>query len=111
MTGTASTAPCTARLHYVRCFIRFPAWPDSITSTATDTIDSAAPSTSTPPSPELHGWSFRHPHPSRADARHLEWCAERLGPAFATGLVIHTGPRTIRLTDRIIAVPIAALWP
>jgi predicted AAA+ superfamily ATPase len=48
--------------------------------------------------------------PSRADARHLEWCAERLGPAFATGLVIHTGPRVIRLTDRIAAVPIAALW-
>jgi predicted AAA+ superfamily ATPase len=48
--------------------------------------------------------------PSRNDARHLEWCAERLGPAFTAGLVIHTGPRVIRLTDRITAVPIAALW-
>jgi predicted AAA+ superfamily ATPase len=48
--------------------------------------------------------------PSRADARHLEWCAQRLGPAFAAGLVIHTGPRAIRLTDKIAAVPIAALW-
>ena len=48
--------------------------------------------------------------PSRADARHLEWCAERLGPAFAAGLVVHTGPRVIRLTDRITAVPIASLW-
>jgi predicted AAA+ superfamily ATPase len=48
--------------------------------------------------------------PSLADARHLEWCAERLGPAFTAGLVIHTGPRTIRLTDRITAVPIARLW-
>ena len=48
--------------------------------------------------------------PSRADARHLEWCAQRLGPAFATGLVIYTGPRVIRLTDRIAAVPMAALW-
>jgi predicted AAA+ superfamily ATPase len=47
---------------------------------------------------------------TRADTRHLEWCAERLGPTFATGLVVPTGPRVIRLTDRITAVPIAALW-
>jgi len=48
--------------------------------------------------------------PSRADARHLEWCADRFGPDFAAGLVVHTGPRTIRLTEQIVAVPVAALW-
>jgi predicted AAA+ superfamily ATPase len=48
--------------------------------------------------------------PSRSDARHLEWCAERLGPAFTAGLVIHTGPRAFRLTDRVLALPIAGLW-
>jgi hypothetical protein len=48
--------------------------------------------------------------PSRTDARHLEWCAERLGPTFTAGLVIHTGPRVIHLTGQIAAVPIAALW-
>ncbi len=48
--------------------------------------------------------------PSRSDARHLVWCAERLGPAFTAGLVVHTGPRAFRLTEQIVAVPIVSLW-
>ena len=48
--------------------------------------------------------------PSAADARHLEWFAERVGSTFAAGLVLHTGPRVFRLAERIVAVPIASLW-
>lgn len=48
--------------------------------------------------------------PSAADARHLEWFAERVGSTFAAGVVLHTGPRVFQLADRIVAVPIASLW-
>ena len=48
--------------------------------------------------------------PSAADARHLEWFAERIGSAFAAGIVLHTGPRVFRLAERMVAVPIASLW-
>jgi predicted AAA+ superfamily ATPase len=48
--------------------------------------------------------------PSAADARHLEWLSERLGPRLASGLLVHTGPRIFRLSERILAVPIASLW-
>jgi uncharacterized protein len=48
--------------------------------------------------------------PSPADARHLEWLHERLGSRLALGLLVHTGPRLFRLTERILAVPIATLW-
>jgi predicted AAA+ superfamily ATPase len=48
--------------------------------------------------------------PSTADARHLEWFAERVGSAFTAGIVLHTGPRVFRLAERIVAVPIASLW-
>lgn len=48
--------------------------------------------------------------PKQDDARHLRWCAERLGPAFLAGLVVHTGPRVIRWDARTAAVPIAHLW-
>jgi hypothetical protein len=48
--------------------------------------------------------------PSAADARHLEWFAERVGSTFAAGIVLHTGPRVFRLAERIVAVPIASLW-
>ena len=48
--------------------------------------------------------------PSAADARHLEWFAERVGSAFAAGIVLHTGPRVFRLGERILAVPIASIW-
>jgi hypothetical protein len=48
--------------------------------------------------------------PSAADARHLEWLHERLGSRLAAGLLVHTGPRFFRMTERILAVPIASLW-
>lgn len=48
--------------------------------------------------------------PSRPDARHLEWFQEQIGPRFTIGLLVHTGPRLFRLTERIFAVPVASLW-
>jgi predicted AAA+ superfamily ATPase len=48
--------------------------------------------------------------PSRADGRHLQWLHERIGDRLAIGLVVHTGPRLFRLTERILAVPVASLW-
>lgn len=48
--------------------------------------------------------------PSPSDARHLEWLHERLGSRFAVGLLVHTGPRVFRLTERVLAVPVASLW-
>lgn len=48
--------------------------------------------------------------PSRDDARHLAWLRDELGERFITGVVLHTGPRSFELGDRIIAAPIDALW-
>lgn len=48
--------------------------------------------------------------PARRDATHLEWLRDHLGDRFLSGAVLHTGPKTFPLSDRIAAVPIAALW-
>jgi uncharacterized protein len=48
--------------------------------------------------------------PSRDDARHLEWLHTELGDRFVAGAVLHTGPSMLRLGERIIAIPICALW-
>jgi uncharacterized protein len=48
--------------------------------------------------------------PTRGDARHLEWLRERLGERFLAGAVLHTGPRPFRLSERVFALPICALW-
>ena len=48
--------------------------------------------------------------PSRQDARHLEWLHDELGDRFVAGAVLHTGPSTLRLAERILAIPICALW-
>jgi predicted AAA+ superfamily ATPase len=48
--------------------------------------------------------------PTRSDARHLEWLREHLGERFLAGAVLHTGPRPFRLSERIFALPICALW-
>jgi predicted AAA+ superfamily ATPase len=45
-----------------------------------------------------------------SDARHLEWFREHVGPRLIAALVVHTGPRTFRLSDHVHAVPIASLW-
>ena len=47
---------------------------------------------------------------ARADAKHLRWLREELGERFLAGVVLHTGPRTYELDEKIIAAPIAALW-
>lgn len=45
-----------------------------------------------------------------SDSRGLRWLRDRLGDAFAAGYVLHTGPLSQPLDERIWAVPIAALW-
>ncbi len=46
----------------------------------------------------------------RSDARYLEWLREAMGDRFVAGLVMHTGPDTFDLSDRIAAAPISTLW-
>lgn len=48
--------------------------------------------------------------PKLADARHLIWLRDRLGDDFIAGIVFHTGPRVIRLDERVSALPISSLW-
>lgn len=48
--------------------------------------------------------------PTGSDARHLVGLRDRLGDAFVAGILFHTGPRTFALAERVMAVPIAALW-
>lgn len=48
--------------------------------------------------------------PKRDDARHLIWLRDELGADFVRGAVLHTGPYTFELDDRILAVPICAIW-
>ena len=49
--------------------------------------------------------------PDSNDARHLAWLRDELAERFVAGVVFHTGPRVFSLGDRILAAPIAALWP
>jgi hypothetical protein len=48
--------------------------------------------------------------PDARAARHLAWLAERIGERFLAGVVLHTGPRTYALGERITAAPISVLW-
>ena len=48
--------------------------------------------------------------PSPAAARHLAALRDLYPDAFVAGIVFHTGPRTYRLGDRLVATPISALW-
>jgi hypothetical protein len=48
--------------------------------------------------------------PDPRDARHLTWLRDVVGDRFVAGAVLHTGPRAFRLSDRVLAVPICALW-
>jgi hypothetical protein len=48
--------------------------------------------------------------PDHTSARHLTWLRDELGDRFLAGVVLHTGPATIRFGDRIAAAPIAAIW-
>ena len=48
--------------------------------------------------------------PDRDSGRHLAWLRDRLGNRFVRGAIFHTGPRQYEVDDRIVAVPICALW-
>jgi uncharacterized protein len=48
--------------------------------------------------------------PKPDDARHLAWLRDEVGPDFVAGIVLHTGPRTFTMGDRIVAAPICTLW-
>jgi len=48
--------------------------------------------------------------PTSSDARHLVTLRDRLGDAFVAGILFHTGPRAFSLGERVIVVPISALW-
>jgi predicted AAA+ superfamily ATPase len=48
--------------------------------------------------------------PGRQDVRHLVWLRDRLGDRFLRGAVLHTGIRVYELDDRVIALPICAIW-
>lgn len=43
-------------------------------------------------------------------ARHLQWMRDRLGDRFVAGVVLHSGPRSFKLDDRIHALPICSIW-
>ncbi len=48
--------------------------------------------------------------PGPADARHLAGLRDRYPDTFVAGVVLHTGPRAYGLGERLMAVPISALW-
>ncbi len=48
--------------------------------------------------------------PDSSSAAHLTWLRERLADRFVAGVVLHTGPATFGLSDRIVAAPISTLW-
>ena len=48
--------------------------------------------------------------PTAHDARHLLWLRDQLGDRFSAGVVLHTGPATYPLAERITAAPICTLW-
>ncbi len=45
-----------------------------------------------------------------SDAKHLAWLQDETGDRFRAGVVLHTGPRSFPLGERISALPIGALW-
>ncbi len=48
--------------------------------------------------------------PTTDDARHLGWLRDQIGERFAAGVVLHTGPASFPLGERLWALPISALW-
>lgn len=48
--------------------------------------------------------------PTTSDAHHLVGLRDRMGDAFVAGVVLHTGPRSYALSERIVAAPISSLW-
>jgi predicted AAA+ superfamily ATPase len=48
--------------------------------------------------------------PGPGDAAGLKLLRDKLGERFQQGLLLHLGPDSLRLGERIAAVPLAALW-
>jgi hypothetical protein len=48
--------------------------------------------------------------PSVKDATHLRWLRDQIGDRFVRGVIFHSGPAIYELDERILAVPICALW-
>ena len=48
--------------------------------------------------------------PDDDDAKHLSWLRDELGRRFIAGAVLHTGPSLYKMGDRILAIPLCALW-
>ena len=48
--------------------------------------------------------------PKASEGRHLAWLRDEYGDRFLAGIILHSGPMTYQLGDRITAVPIAGLW-
>lgn len=48
--------------------------------------------------------------PTPKDARHLTWLRDKLGDRFTAGIVLHLGDQGVSYGDRIMALPISALW-
>lgn len=44
------------------------------------------------------------------DASGLRFLQDRLGKRFQAGVLLHTGPRSVRLGDALWALPVSALW-
>jgi predicted AAA+ superfamily ATPase len=47
---------------------------------------------------------------NHSDSKGLRFLRDALGDRFHCGVVLHTGPITVHLDDRIWATPISALW-
>lgn len=67
--------------------------------------------------PAHHGKTGCHPcswvetaHRTATLPRHLVWLRDQLGDRFLGGVVLHIGPATFSLGDRITAAPISTLW-
>lgn len=48
--------------------------------------------------------------PTADTARHLAWLRDQLGDRFIAGVVLHTGPATYSLGQKLVAAPICTLW-
>lgn len=44
------------------------------------------------------------------DLRHLAWLRDRLGERFSVGVLLHLGDRPRRWGDRLVSLPMSALW-
>ncbi len=48
--------------------------------------------------------------PRASDMSHLAWLRDELGNRFLGGAVVHAGPDPFQLSDRIVAIPLCAVW-